>query len=179
MPVEPSALIGSVLIPSREGQELPYDRDQQPDQSRGRSTMTSIRQKAAWVSLGLTLLLVCSSACSTSKPRGNSSTASGEGAVIGTLHLAGGPAPGTENPTSGEVYAFTTAGLTGTPIAKVKTGSDGSFSLRLPPGTYYLAATSPRFSIDPPPATPPCRGDTPAVVSRGSTNRVDVVCTMK
>jgi hypothetical protein len=77
------------------------------------------------------------------------------------------------------VYAFTTAGLTGTPIAKVKTGSDGSFSLSLPPGTYYLAATSPSLSIDPPPVTPPCRGDTPAVVSRGSTYRVDVVCEMK
>ncbi|MDT4932176.1 MAG: hypothetical protein QOK11_68 [Pseudonocardiales bacterium] len=100
-------------------------------------------------------------------------------AVTGTLHRAGGPAPGTDNPASGEVYAFTTAGLTGTPIAKVKTGSDGSFSLSLPPGTYYLAATSPSLSIDPPPVTPPCRGDTPAVVSRGSTYRVDVVCEMK
>jgi hypothetical protein len=158
---------------------VPYDRDQQADLSRGRSRMPSIREKAAWVLLGLTLLLVCSAACSSSKPRGSSSTASGEGAVTGTLQLAGGPAPGNDNPASGEVYAFTAASLTGAPIAKVKTDSDGSFSLSLPPGTYYLAATSPRSSIDPPPATPPCRGDTPAVVSRGSTNRVDVLCEMK
>jgi hypothetical protein len=131
--------------------------------------------------LAAALLVVSANltACSSSPPRGNSSIASAQGAVTGTLRLAGGPAPGTDKPASGEIYAFTTAGLTGTPIAKVKTGTDGSFSLSLPPGTYYLAATSPSFSIDPPPPTPPCRGATPAVVSKGSTNRVDVVCQMK
>lgn len=99
--------------------------------------------------------------------------------MTGGLHLAGGPAPGADKPASGVVYAFTSASLTGTPVAKVATGSDGTFRLSLPPGMYYLAATSPSFSIDPPPATPPCRGEAQAVVSAGRTSRVDVFCQMK
>jgi len=102
-----------------------------------------------------------------------------KGTVTGTLHLAGGPAPGTIKPAAGEVYVFTSASLTGTPTAKATTAPDGSFSLALSPGMYYLAATSPSFTIDPPPAAPPCHGNTPAVVSPGSTSKVDVVCEMK
>jgi hypothetical protein len=142
--------------------------------------MGSTRKGVVWVSLGLGLLVICCSGCSSSKPRGDSSsTSAGQGSVTGTLRLVGGPAPGADNPAAGEVYAFTSASLTGTPTAKVKTGSNGSFSLNLSPGTYYLAATSPSFSIDPPPATPPCRGDKPAVVSRGTASRIDVLCHMK
>jgi hypothetical protein len=77
------------------------------------------------------------------------------------------------------VSAFTSIELTGTPTATVKAGADGKVSLNLPSGTYYLAGRSPSFSIDPPPATPPCRGDQPAVVSVGSTTQVDVACEMK
>jgi hypothetical protein len=77
------------------------------------------------------------------------------------------------------VYAFPSPSLTGQPQLKAKTADDGSFRLNLPVGTYYLAATSPDFSIDPPPATQPCRGDKPVVVTRGGTSRVDVVCHMK
>jgi hypothetical protein len=93
--------------------------------------------------------------------------------------LVGGPPPGADWPTSGEVYAFSRASLGGQPFAKVKTGSHGTFTISLPPGTYYLAATSPHFSIDPPPPTPPCVARSPAVVSPGKTARVDVVCSMK
>jgi hypothetical protein len=142
--------------------------------------MRSTGKQAAGLWLAFVLLLACCGGCSSSKPRATASTApAGEGTVTGTLQLVGGPAPGTASPAAGEVYAFTSAGLTGKPTARVKTGSDGSFSLNLPPGTYYLAATSPSFNIDPAPATPPCRGDGPAVVSRGSTGLVDVVCEMK
>jgi hypothetical protein len=128
--------------------------------------MTGIRQHAAWVSVAL--LLVCTSGCSSSK-----------GAVAGRLHLVGGAPPGSDRPAAGKVYAFTSASLTGAPIATVKTGSDGRFKLRLSPGRYYLAATSPSFTLDPPPATPPCRGNRPAVVNEGGTTRVDVTCSMK
>jgi hypothetical protein len=69
--------------------------------------------------------------------------------------------------------------LTGPAIGTAKASAEGSFRLRLPPGTYYLAATSPSYSIDPPSATPPCRGEAPAVVSLGTTNHVDVVCAVK
>ena len=142
--------------------------------------MTFTTKQMVWVSVGFVLLLVCSSGCSSSKPRASTPTASaGKGTVTGTLHLAGGPAPGTNKPAAGEVYVFTSASLTGTPTAKATTAPDGSFSLALSPGTYYLAATSPSFTIDPPPAAPPCHGNTPAVVSPGSTSKVDVVCEMK
>jgi hypothetical protein len=77
------------------------------------------------------------------------------------------------------VYAFTSSNLTGTPTATTKAGNDGGFTLNLPLGTYYLVGSSPSFSIDPPPATPPCHGDKPAVVTAGSKSRVDVTCEMK
>lgn len=142
--------------------------------------MRSGSKQMAWVPFGLCLLLIGCSGCSSSQPRGDSSGAStGHGTVTGTLHLAGGPAPGTDKPVSGVVYAFTSSSVSGTAIVKVNTGSDGTFSLSLSPGTYYLAATSPSFAIDPAPATPPCRGEAPAVVSNGSTSHVEVVCAMK
>lgn len=130
----------------------------------------------------VTLLLMTGSAaaCSSSKPATASQhVAAGGGTVTGTLRLVGGPPPGVDRPASGEVYAFAKADRAGNAIAKVKTSAHGTFTISLPPGTYYLAATSPSFSIDPPPPTPPCIARSPAVVSRGSTVAVDVVCSMK
>jgi hypothetical protein len=141
--------------------------------------MRSASHKATAVSAVFVALLVLA-ACSSSKLRAKStSTAAAGGTVTGTLELRGGPPPGTPRAASGTVYAFTSNSYTGAPAATVTTGNDGRFSLHLPSGTYYLAATSPSFSIDPPPPTPPCRGNKPAVVSVGSTSRVDVACEMK
>lgn len=140
--------------------------------------MRGTREQAA-VCLAVAVLLA-SAGCSSSTSPARASTAPVDGdTVTGTLRLTGGPRPGTDRATTGEVYAFPSPSLTGQPQLKAKTADDGSFRLNLPLGTYYLAATSPDFSIDPPPATPPCRGDRPAVVSRGGTSRVDVVCHMK
>jgi len=136
--------------------------------------------KPAAICFAVAVLFASCAGCSSSKPGANPSTVSADGGtVIGTLRLAGGPAPGTDRATTGEVYAFPSPSLTGEPQVRAKTANDGSFRLNVPTGTYYLAATSPDFSIDPPPATPPCRGDKPAVVTRGGTSRVDVVCQMK
>lgn len=137
-------------------------------------------KRSAWVPFGLCLLLIGCSGCSSSKPGGESSVAStGHGTVTGTIHLTGGPAPGSDKPASGVVYAFTSRSLSGTVIATVNAGADGNFHLSVAPGTYYLAAISPSYTLDPPPATPPCRGDAPAVVSDGGTSQVEVVCAMK
>src|SRR5438874_1178864 len=103
-------------------------------------------RQAVWLSAGLVLLLVCSSGCASSKSRSGASNA-GSGTVSGTLRLVGGPSPGTNRPASGVVYAFGSASLTSMAIAKVNAGDDGKFHLSIPPGTYYLAATSPSFSI--------------------------------
>jgi hypothetical protein len=115
------------------------------------------------------------STVSSSKPSGVSS-ARLTGTVTGTLRLSGGPSPGTNTPTSGVVYAFSSATLTGTPIAKANAGPDGKYHLNLPsaPSRDIAELLSP-----PPPATPPCHAATPAVVSVGRTSRLDVDCAMK
>lgn len=127
------------------------------------------------------VLLGCITGCSSSSnpSTGSSASAASTGTVSGTLHLAGGPSGTDASAVSGEIYVFASADLAGTPAAKKKTASDGTFSFNLTPGTYYLAATSASFTIDPPPATPPCRGDGPAVVSIGRASSVQITCDMK
>lgn len=129
-----------------------------------------------WPVAMLFAVLIAAGGCSSSVPRADPTSSLAGGTVVGTLQLRGGPAPGTERGVSGEVYVFTSPDLVGTPTATVKANADGRFSLDLSSGTYYLAASSPSFGIEPPPATPPCHGDKPAVVSAGSTSRVDIAC---
>lgn len=124
------------------------------------------------------LSLAAVTACSGSSASVTTGSAP-HGTVTGTLTISGGAAPGTVQSTPGEISVFTTADLTGSPVATTKTAANGNFSVNLPAGTYYLAATSPNFKIDPPPAVPPCRADKPAVVSTGSTVTLDVVCSEK
>ena len=102
-----------------------------------------------------------------------------QGTVTGTIRLVGGPAPGVNEPAPGTVSVFTSAGLTGKAVATAQAGTSGSFTVNLSPGTYYLAATSPRYGIDPAPSTPPCRALGPTVVTTGGTVQADVICTMK
>jgi hypothetical protein len=103
----------------------------------------------------------------------------GTGSVAGTLHLAGGPAPGADQAAAGEVYVFSSANLTTAPTAQAVAGPDGTFHVTLPAGTYYLAATSPNFVLDPAPAVPPCHANSPAVVTAGSVTPVRITCPMK
>jgi hypothetical protein len=121
--------------------------------------------------------------CSSSKPASSRTNSAPDdpatGVVVGVLRLVGGPAPGTSQAVAGRVYAYRDAALRGKPAAVSKADSDGGFKLILGPGTYYLAATSPQFRIDPEPATPPCHGERPAVVRAGDTTHVDVACPMK
>lgn len=157
-----------------------YDRDPMSNWAAGGQSHDAQRtHRATAVSVVFVALLVLAG-CSSSKPNATSiSTASAHGTVTGTLELRGGPPPGTARAVPGTVFAFTSNSYTGTTAATITSGPDSRFSLDLPTGTYYLAATSPSFSINPPPPTPPCRGDKPAVVSVASTRRVDVVCEMK
>jgi hypothetical protein len=102
-----------------------------------------------------------------------------EGTVTGTLRLVGGPAPGVNRPAPGTVSVFASSDLAGRPVATVQASTSGMFVVRLSAGTYYLAASSPRFHIDPAPKTSPCRGDKAAVVESGGSTHVDVICSMK
>ncbi len=136
--------------------------------------------RTASVSLALAFLAMGIAACSSSGlPATTTSTLDATGTVTGSLQLVGGPAPGLDIPAPGVVYAFSSATLAGPPVSQTTAGSDGTFSLNLPAGTYYLGATSPKFVLDPPPATPPCFGDKPAVVTSGGTSSVKIACPMK
>lgn len=75
---------------------------------------------------------------------------------------------------------YTSPDLGGHAIATATAGTSGSFTVRLSPGTYYLAATSPGFGFVGPGTGPgPCRADGPAVVTSGDTVHTDVICSMK
>src|SRR3954453_12629033 len=131
------------------------------------------------LTLSTALAALAVAGCSSSGSRGASTATRPEvaavgapehGTVAGLVLLQGGPEPGKETPASGVVYAFTAIGLTGKPVATARTGPRGRFRLNLPPGTYYLAASSPSFVPDARSATPPCHGNGPAVVSAGTTS---------
>lgn len=131
-----------------------------------------------WIAIGVAASVPLLASCSGSS--GSSAGSSpNRGTVTGKVQLSGGPAPGTTRAVQGEVFAFEAADLAGKAVATTTTSADGSFNLDLPPGTYYLAATSPSFTIDPPPTTPPCRSDRPAIVTNGNTVELNVVCAMK
>jgi hypothetical protein len=122
------------------------------------------RSRAPVVVMAAGLIVVFFAGCSASANHGAAPTraATMTGTVSGTLRLNGGPPGETSAPAPGEVFVFTSAALTGTPTAKTKAGADGTFHIELPAGTYYFAATSPDYTLDPPPAVPPC-----GVVCRG------------
>ena len=99
--------------------------------------------------------------------------------MTGTLREVGGAPPGLDRGVRGEIGAYPNGSLTGTPIATTSAASNGEYRLRLPAGTYYLGAVSPRVTVEPRPASPFCRAFKPAVVTRGSSTAVDVVCSIK
>jgi len=132
----------------------------------------------ATVLLTTVLLAACSS--STSRlPDASAASALPDGAVTGAIRLVGGPAGTTSTPGAGEVFAYFDAELTGRPVATARASSDGRFDLRVPAGRYYLAGTSPQYSIDPKPATPPCRAAARVDVTAGRTSHADVICPMR
>jgi hypothetical protein len=55
----------------------------------------------------------------------------------------------------------------------VHVGSDGAFSVHLPPGRYLGFGSSPHFLSVP---RMPCRGRSPIIVLPGRTSRVTVIC---
>lgn len=121
--------------------------------------------------VAVVIIGVSIAACSSSsKPTGD---------IVGALRMTGGITGGISIAVPGDVYAFSDPSFAGKPSAHAKANRAGQFKLELRPGTYYLAATSPRFTITPKPPTPPCHGERPAVVTTATTIRDDIACAMK
>jgi hypothetical protein len=118
------------------------------------------------------LLSGCSGAASDA---GSSVTASPTPSSQGTLHgrliRVGGPAPGAAVPLAG---AVTISGPTAS--RDVTVGTDGTFSIDLPPGKYTILGHSPLVLVDNVPMS--CPGTKVAVVRGGSPTEVDAVCSI-
>lgn len=97
-----------------------------------------------------------------------SHTSAAQGTVTGMIRLVGGPPPGVNEPVPGTVSVFTSADLVGKAIATAQASTSGSFTVRLSPGTYYLAATSPRYSS--------CNALRAVVITTGGRVQADVIC---
>jgi RNA polymerase sigma-70 factor, ECF subfamily len=92
----------------------------------------------------------------------------GPASISGTLHSAGGPAPGVGTPLPGTVTATDTNGATFDAVA----GADGKFSLSVPAGAYTLTGTSPRYES----GAGKCQGGVFLVNGGSATSGVTVAC---
>jgi hypothetical protein len=95
-----------------------------------------------------------------------------QGSISGHLYMIGGPLPlsgatRSPEPVTGQVVA---AGPAGTHSAAV--GSDGRYTMHLPPGTYVVRGTSPNFNS----GNSSCRGEDKVTVIRDQSRTVDVYC---
>ncbi len=131
-----------------------------------------MRKLLVGAATALTLAALCACSSTTAK-----------GTITGTLTMAGGLAPGTSQPVSGEVtvtysgpdlYADEAAPKTD-PIAAVQVGDDGSFSVTVPPGRYDVSGVSPSYGD----GTYPCDSASLIRVTAASSVSVDLVCEMK
>ena len=79
----------------------------------------------------------------------------GAATVHGTVLLSGGPPPPPGRTAGqkgiGSVLFFTTANRTGTPAYTTSIQSDGTYSVLVTPGHYYLATTAADFNGSPAP----------------------------
>lgn len=92
----------------------------------------------------------------------------GTGVVVGSLEAVGGPAPGTPRALSGSLTLRDSMGAVFTGTA----GSDGLFSVRVPPGLYTVTGRSPLYSS----GNVDCQSVGPVTVTSGTTTRVVVAC---
>ncbi len=89
------------------------------------------------------------------------------GTISGHLLMVGGPV-GARFPVEGVIT------VVGTDLT-AKVGSDGSFSLRVPPGRYVVSGRSPRFNG----GQGRCFAAEHAIVTDGGDTSVDVLCQMR
>jgi hypothetical protein len=105
----------------------------------------------------------------TSKP----STHSSLGTISGHLLLVGGPNGVSPTPVGGYIVAMRAPNHPLVTAQKKVIGADGSFSVQVPPGRYFISGTSPRFGNG------TCSSDGQLTVTTGHTTVADVLCQMK
>jgi hypothetical protein len=113
------------------------------------------------VPVGVTLLLRSGATTSPAE-------IAGYGRILGTLEAVGGPAPGTPRPLRGSITLRNSSGTAFTATA----GSDGAFSVRIPPGPYTVIGRSPLYDS----GIADCQPIEPVTVVAGTTIRVVVAC---
>jgi hypothetical protein len=128
---------------------------------------------AARYALLIFVTLASATACSANSTTGTDSparTAAGSGTLSGHLYTVGGPAPGKHRPLRGDVT------VTGSGFAHdVTIGSDGGYSVAVPPGEYTVVGHSPDVND----GTTTCPAADKAQVTGGVTTIVDAVCQVK
>jgi hypothetical protein len=93
------------------------------------------------------------------------------GTISGGLSISGGLPPGQQRPTNGSVEATGKGGVAySTALSK-----NGQFVFHLPPGTYSLTGTSPKYGG----GKYTCLGSDKINVSQGHTTKADVNCAEK
>ena len=102
----------------------------------------------------------------------NCGGAPGKGTLSGHLFIAGGPLPlgsttRPPQPVSGHVVARSHAGA-----YTATAGSDGRYTMRIPPGTYVVTGTSPNYND----SHSPCPADKPITVLLDQARNADVYC---
>jgi hypothetical protein len=128
--------------------------------------------------VGLTLT-ACTTSGSLRPPpaRSPSSTTPGThsslGTISGHLLLVGGPSGVGPTPIGGYIVAMRAPNQPLVTAHKQVIGADGSFSVQVPPGRYFLSGTSPRFGNG------TCSSDGKLTVTSGHTTVADVLCQMK
>lgn len=116
--------------------------------------------------IGLPLVAVClagfTAACSAQGPA--------DGTLTGHLYGVGGPAPGLPRPLPGTVT------VTGPGVHRdVPVGASGSYSVRVPAGSYTVVGHSPLYVS----GRGLCRAERIATVTSGHSTTVDVLCQMR
>jgi hypothetical protein len=132
-----------------------------------------------YAALLVTALLLLPTACGgsgpSSKPPGPEKTlvpAPAVGTVQGRLLHVGGPNGAHAGPWPGRLLI---TGSNGTHLTAA-IGKDGRFSILLPPGSYRVTATSPRYQG----GAEPCRSEPAVTVVRKDEKSVaDVVCQLR
>jgi Tol biopolymer transport system component len=91
---------------------------------------------------------------------------SGTGTISGHLFAVGGPAPGLHRPLPGTIF------VSGSADFHAEVGSDGSYSLVVPAGTYAVSGRSPLYQA----GHLVCHASSPVTLTSGSVVKADVFC---